>query len=94
MISANGNCVIPKRYARLRHMDDKTRQCAFCKRTTYPIDSEDQVMGGYDEDAEKFKFCMYGNSWELCKDVGGDSYKGLYLYTETGKAIGRFRELQ
>jgi hypothetical protein len=92
--SAIGNCVIPIRYVRLEDMADQIRQCAFCKKPSHPIDTEDQVMDGYDTDSEAFKFCMYGSSWELCKDVGSAAYSGLYLYTEGGKAIGRFRELQ
>lgn len=75
-------------------MADKTRQCAFCKKRAYPIETEDQVIAGFDDDIQEFKFCMYGNSWELCKDIGSETYVGFYLYTDSGKAVGRFRELQ
>lgn len=75
-------------------MADEIRQCAFCKRKSYPIDDESQVIEGFDDNTEQFKFCMYGSSWELCKDVGNGKHAGLYLYTDSGKPVGRFRELQ
>lgn len=68
------------------------RKCMFCGGRSYRRETESEIMSSVNEDGT-FKECLYGESWELCKEPGDVDKAGVYIYYKDGRCVGRFREL-
>lgn len=64
----------------------------FCGDVAFRRESEGEIMDSVNDDGS-FKECLYGASWELCKEPGDGSHEGVYVYYKDGRCVGRFREL-
>lgn len=70
-----------------------SRKCMFCGDTAYRRESEAEIMASVNQDNGRFTDCLYGASWELCKEPGDGQGEGVYIYYKDGSCVGRFREL-